>query len=304
MHNFQRDGHMRMALQPGRVSYQPSMLDQDGPREDPVHGYRSFPAPEAGDTLRARSATFADHYSQARQFFISQTKPEQDHIVAAITFELSKVETKAVRSRVLSRLANIDAGLASRIAEGLGMKDAIQPAPAACAPKDLPASPALSILAKAKPTFQGRVVGCLVSDGADPAVVNALKAAVVKAGGQMKIVAPKVGGVAGSDGKMIEADFQLAGGPSVLFDAVALVIGANGAPALMKEAAARNFVTDAFAHLKVIGHTPSADGLLKLAGANPDKGMVELGPDGPAAFVELAKQGRVWAREPMTREVN
>ncbi len=307
MQNFQRDGHMQMASQKGRVIYEPSMLDKDGPREDPATGYRSFPARVEGDSLRVRAESFADHYSQARQFYISQTKPEQDHIVAAITFELSKVETKAVRGRVLSRLLNIDSQLATRIAAGLGLRDEIEAAPAAAPTRtDLPASPALSILAKAKPTLEGRVVGCLVSEGADAGAVKALRGAVTQAGGQFKVVAAKVGGVAGSDGQVIEADFQLAGGPSVLFDAVALVVSSVGVEALTQQAAAKSFVADAFSHLKVIGYTDAATSLLKMAGVatGADAGLVSLGNGAAARLVKAAQGARIWDREPKVRPMH
>ncbi len=305
MQNFQRDGLHQMSLQKGRVSYEPSALDSEGPREDPKRGFRSAVVHEAGDRLRVRSPSFADHFSQARQFFYSQTEPEQGHIVAAITFELSKVETKAVRGRMLGQLANIDPAIAKRIADGLGWHEPVTPAKTATAARsDLKASPALSILAKAKPTLQGRMVGCLVSEGADSAVVASLREAVMKAGGELKVVAPKVGGVTGSDGKMIEADMQLAGGPSVLFDAVAVVAGAKGADALMQEAAAVGFVHDAFAHLKVIGHTDAALGLLREAGVKHSDGVVLLDQGGAASFVDMAKQGRIWAREKMVRAVH
>jgi len=306
MHNFQRDGFHQMSPQPGRVTYEPSALGGESAREDPKRGYRTFPAREEGDRLRVRAETFADHYSQARQFFNSQTKPEQDHIVAAITFELSKVETKAVRGRMLGQLANVDPRIAERIADGLGHRDPVKPASTKKqARTDLKPSPALSILAKAKPTLQGRMVGCLVSEGADAGAVTALKTAVEAAGGQLKVVAPKVGGVTGADGKPIEADFQLAGGPSVLFDAVALVVGAKGAYALANEAAAVAFVHDAFAHLKVIGHTEAAAGLLKQAGVKDgDAGVVPLGQGAAERLVEKAKQGRIWDRESVVRQVH
>ena len=134
--------------------------------------------------------------------------------------------------------------------------------------------------------------------------MTALKAAVEKAGGQLKVVAPKVGGVVSADGKAIEADYQLAGGPSVLFDVVALVVGPKGADALANEAAAIAFVHDAFAHLKVIGHTEAAAGLLKLAGVKDDAGVVLLGQGTAERFVETAKQGRIWDREPKVRQVH
>ncbi len=193
----------------------------------------SVPAQESGERVRVRSETFADHFSQARQFFISQTEPEQNHIVAALIFELSKVETKAIRMRMLGQLANIDARLAERVAGGLGLDAAVK-ATAAARPTrtDLPPSPALSILGKVKPTLKGRVVGCLVADGSDAAVVKELAAAVAEAGGMLKSRWRR------RSAATIEADFQLAGGPSVLFDAVVLALAADAAAMLAKEAAA------------------------------------------------------------------
>jgi catalase len=116
--NNHRDGHMQMLVHPGQVDYEPSLLDADGPRASLQSGFASFPAPVQGVKERVRSDTFSDHFSQARQFFFSQTEPEQNHIIAAITFELSKCEVKAVRARALSQLANIDAGIAQRCRTG------------------------------------------------------------------------------------------------------------------------------------------------------------------------------------------
>jgi catalase len=301
--NFQRDGHMQMAVPKGRVSYQPSMLDPGGPREDPVNGVRSFPAPVEGVKARLRSETFADHYSQARLFFISQTEPEQNHIVSALVFELSKVETVPIRERMLQHLANIDADLSKRVATGLGADDKFAPLKAAMPTRtDLKPSPALSILAKAGPILAGRQVGCLVTDGADAGLVAGLRKAVEAAGAKLLVIAPKVGGAVLSDGKKLPADFQLAGGPSVLFDAVALIGSDKGVAALLDEAAAVAFVHDAFQHLKVIGHSKEAQPLLDKAGVKPDDGIVALAGKGNG-FVDAAQAGRIWDREPKVRTV-
>lgn len=302
--NFQRDGHMQMAAPKGRVSYSPSSLDTTTERADPAIGFKSFPAPEAGDKLKVRSETFADHFSQARLFFLSQTEPEQNHIVSAFIFELSKVETEAVRLRLLGRLANVDEAIAKRVANGLGYEGRIAKAPTTVAVRtDLKPSPMLSILAKAKPTLKGRLVGCLVADGTDPKAVTALENAALKMGAELKVIAPKVGGAKGSDGGMIRADFQLAGGPSVLFDTIVLALSADGASTLAKEAAAVAFVHDAFAHLKVIGHSAGAQALMDKAGVVPDAGVVTIDGHDGHAFLQAAAGGRIWAREPSVRTV-
>ena len=304
MRNFQRDGHMQMGVPKGRVSYSPSSLSPTTERQDPAAGFKSVPVHEAGDKLKIRSETFADHFSQARQFFLSQTEPEQNHIVAAFIFELSKVETEAVRTHMLGQLANVDEGVAKRVAAGLGYEGPITKAVTTVAARtDLAASPMLSILAKAKPTLKGRLVGCLVADGTDPKLVTALEAEAVKLGAQLKVIAPKVGGAKGSDGGLIRADFQLAGGPSVLFDTVVLALSADGAAMLTKEAAAVAFVHDAFAHLKVIGHTTAAKPLMDKAGVVPDVGIVAVDGHGGAAFLATAAKGRIWDRESSVRTV-
>ncbi len=302
MQNFQRDGHMSMQVPQGRVAYEPNSLPGAWPRESPQAGYTSFPERVQGDKLRVRSKSFADHFSQARQFYVSQTGPEQDHIVAAITFELSKVETPSVVARVLGQLANIGEGIAGRVATGLGHRAPVEPvAPAVPARTDLPPSPMLSILAKAKPTLEGRTVGVLVSKGIDAPALAALRQAVAGACGVVKVVALKVGGVTAADGAPVTADMQLAGAPSVLFDAVALLVSEAGVDGLLRDAATIDFVQNAYNHCKVIGHTAGAAKLLARAGvpATGEPGVVALGDDGP--FVAAAKTGRVWDREAKVR---
>ncbi|APH73666.1 catalase [Aquibium oceanicum] len=301
MHHFQQDGHMAMRNPVGRTNYQPNSFD-DGPRESPRRGFRSFAEPLEGEKVRLRAESFADHYSQARQFFDSQTAPEQKHIAMALTFELSKVETPAIRERMVSHLLNIDEGLAEMVADKLGMKKLPKPADAAVTPRtDLDPSPALSIIQNGPDSFAGRKVGVLVSPGADAALLKKLQAALQKEGAMMEVVAPRVGGVEAADGSWIEAKHMIDGGPSVLFDAVALILSEEGAEHLTGEAAARDFVADAFAHCKFIGITAHAAPLLQKAGVEPDadEGMIDIG-DGQKAidgFIASCRKLRLWSRE-------
>ncbi len=298
--NNQRDGHMTMRAQKGRVSYSPSSLELDTPRQDPREGFTSFQAKEAGDKLRIRPESFADHFSQALLFFKSQTEAEQNHIISAFIFELSKVETKAVRTRMLGQLANVDPTIAQRVAAGLGVKEPVTPIPTAVpARTDLPPSDALSIVKKMKVGLTTKVIGCLVADGTSTEEILALEAAAHKAGAHFKIVAPKVGGATSADGKTIEADFQLAGGSSVLFDAVYVALSESGAQLLTKEAAAVAWVHDAFAHLKVIGASAGSKALLEKAGVIPDAGVLIGQPE--TAYLAAAANGRIYDREPSVR---
>ena len=255
-----------------------------------------------GTKGRIRAASFADHFSQARQFFYSQTEPEQNHIVSAFIFELSKVETAAVRERMVGQLANVDPKIAERVANGLGMQGNIPSVPTTVKPQpNLKPSPALSILGKAKKTLEGRKVGCLIADGTDEALVSALEAAVKKAGADFAVVAPQVGGAEAAGGEPIAGHFQLAGGSSVLFDAVFVALSEEGCEALLKEAAAVAWVHDAFAHCKVIGATPESQPLLDKAGVVADSGVLVGGK--PKVFVETAAGGRIWDREPKVRTI-
>jgi catalase len=299
-HNFQQDGHMAMRNPDSRANYQPNSWG-DGPRENPQRGFRSFPNAEEGQKVRLRADSFADHYSQARQFFISQTVPEQRHIAMALTFELSKVETLAIRERMLSHLLNIDETLGVTVADALGITTLPKPADAAVPPRDdLPPSPALSIIENGPDRFEGRKIGVLVSDGTDAGLLKALEAALIKEGATMEIVAPKVGGAKGADGSLIDAQHMIDGGPSVLFDAVALLVSAEGAEMLAAKAVARDFVADAFAHLKFIGFSETAKPLLEKAGVpiDADEGLIALDDaDSAARFVEACRRLRLWGRE-------
>jgi catalase len=306
-HNLQRDGHMQMGVPAGQVNYEPSSLGPDIAHESAETGYCTFPNPEGGDQLRIRPESFADHYSQARMFFFSQTEPEQNHIVSALVFELSKCIVPRVRAAVLSRLINIDANLAARVAAGLGPRDEITPAASPVAAKDMAPSPALSILAKARPSIEGRKIGCLVSDGCDGELVEALRATVMAAGAKLQVIAPSISGVVTAQGELLAADHKVEGAPSVLFDAVVLAPSAEGGAKLALQAEAVNFLRDAYGHLKVIGYLPSVAPMLVKAGidAKPDNdpGLVSLELSSPQDFLERAAAGRIWAREPWVRLV-
>jgi catalase len=307
MRNFQRDGVRRLEVPKGQVAYEPNSLAADGPREDPARGFTTFPSGQAGDReagnkIRERSDTFADHYSQPRLFWRSMSEPEQRHIISAFTFELSKVSTVAIRRRMLGHLANIDNELCERVEEGLGMEgqaEQIQPARPAI---DMKPSPALSIILKAPKTLEGRTVGVLVTDGTDATLVDSLRTAVEKAGAQLQVVAPKIGGVSAKGGKRIAADHALPGGPSIFFDAVVVAPSADGAVMLGREAAAIDWLRDAFGHLKVIGMVEAAALLLERAGIEADAGIVAVdAAKGVNGFITAAKNGRIWDREPNLR---
>lgn len=301
MAHFQQDGHMAMHNPVGRANYEPNSWGAaGGPRENPKQGFRSFASEETGPKRRLRPESFSDHYSQARQFYISQTPIEQKHIADAITFELSKVERPDIRSRVVSHLLHIDEELAITVADGLGLP---LPEPAQGTQPtrtDLPPSDALSILKNGPKTFAGRKMGILVTDGIDAELFAALIAALQAEKADYEVVAPKIGGITLSDGTKITAQQKIDGGPSVLYDAVAILASKEGTKVLAGNPAAKDFLSDAFTHNKFIGYSAEAGTLFKKAGLaeDVDKGCIKLGSKNDAtAFVKTCGALRFWQRE-------
>ena len=199
----------------------------------------------------------------------------------------------------------IDPNLGAAVEESLGMQNQADQITPAREPIDVDPSPALSILANAPPTIQGRKVGILISDGVPAALLKELLSAVEGAGAKAVIIAPKIGGVIDDGGKKILPDNALSSAPSVFFDAVVLALSEDGATKLATQAAALDFVRDAFGHLKIIGFAPGATSLLQAAGISDeaDDELVSLATKGGArAFVSAAKQHRIWSRELSLRD--
>jgi catalase len=292
--NFQRDGHMRQTVVPGRVNYEPNSLGPDTPRENPERGFRSFADPESGPKIRQRPESFADHYSQARQFYRSMTPPEQTNIVSALGFELSKVETMAVRTRMLGHLDLIDPTLGQRVAAGMnlvGKADKITPA---VPPRDdLEPSPALSLVAKAPKTIKGRTLAVMVTESSDAKAVASLQKAVAKDGALLKLIAPKIGPMKNG----LAPDMTIDGGPSCLFDAVVLLPGQAEMPMLLKSAGAINWLRDAFAHLKAIGFNNAAQAMFGKGGVDHTAPGVVAVSKGFDAFITQAKMHKIWDRD-------
>ncbi len=304
--HFQQDGHMAMANPVGRANYEPNswteQADVDGgPREDPQRGFQSYVDAVAGDTRRIRPESFADHFSQARQFYLSQTDVEQRHISDALVFELSKVQTPRIRERVVAQLVNIDTDLAASVAAGLGLASvpaAIEPAKA---PIDQPVSDALSMLKNGPARFTGRRVGALVCQGADAKIISGLRASLEAEGAQLMLIAPTISGVTDSARATLPIDETVAGGPSVLFDAIAVILTPDGAAAMAQDPAAKDFVTDAHAHSKFIAYSAASMPLFEAAGLGEDMidggyVAIERTKKSTDAFVRECRALRYWAR--------
>jgi catalase len=220
---------------------------------------------------------------------------------AAFVFELSKCQRLDIRQRMVAGLRNVDENLAGQVGDGLGLialPDRLEPARP---PRiDLQPSPTLSILANGPDSFGGRKIGVLLTDGFDATALAGLQAAAESESVTIEVVAAKVGGASASDGSLVSADQKLDGAPSVVFDAVVVLASKQGAADLATSPAARDFVSDAYAHGKFIGHTAPTMALFSACGLNQhvDDGFVELGSNGSAVkdFLARCRQIRFWAR--------
>ncbi|MGQ0697694.1 MAG: catalase [Panacagrimonas sp.] len=245
----QRDGHMRMAIDKGNTAYQPNSLGGGCPAMT-KSGFATFAAAVTGGKIRKRADSFADHFSQARMFYLSQSPVEQRHIVAAFQFELAKCESVEIRERMVGNLSRVDSSLAQAVGEALNIRVAnLEIAPeksAALAP-----SPLLSLLSRPGTTgIRGRTVAVLAGEGVDVAQVSMAREMLEGEGATVKVLAPTLAPVKGGDGK-VDVDHTYATMPSVLFDAV-IVPGRPswpGGPSFKHEV---EFVHDMYRHLKTI----------------------------------------------------
>ena len=211
-------------------------------------------------------------------------------------FELSKVERTDIRSRIVAGLRNVDEDLAGAVAAGLGAELPEKTSPAREPISDLPVSLALSILENGPQHLVGRKLGVLVTDGADSGLLEQLRSSAKAERVVVEIVAATVGGVTGSDGEVIPADQKIDGGPSVLDDAVVILASPDAVPALLGHPAARDFVTDAYAHAKFVGYTSAASTLFDGVGLpeDLDPGFLDLDDVGVDGFLDACAPLRYW----------
>jgi catalase len=311
VHNNQRDGFHRQAINRGRVAYEPNSLGGGCPFQAGARGFASFPQRTEGDKVRGKPEKFAEHYNQARLFWLSQTPVEQAHIVRAFRFELTRVQTPAIRERMVASLANVDDELARRVADGLGIPvPAALPRAVASPPQpEVERSPALSLTARpGDGSIAGRRIAILVEKGIDAAGATAVHEALASAGAVPRFVGARLGAVAGAGRETIEVDVTLEAAPSVLFDALVVPDGDTAIETLRGVGPAVEFVKDQYRHCKPIMVLGAGGALLAkagvpatLRGGAPDPGIVSAKTKGAAppieAFMAAMAKHRHFERE-------
>ena len=311
VHNNQRDGMHRQAIHRGRVSYEPNSLGGGCPFQAGTRGFVSFPEPrEAEDhKVRGKAERFADHYTQATLFWNSQSDVEKQHIINAFRFELSRVQTPAVRERMVSGLLNVARELAEPVAAGLGIRDLPEPMPKVMTRDVTPevsASPALSLFARpGDGSIRTRRVAIIVADGCDAGALTAIADRLTDEGAVPRFASTRLGSVQPATGEAIEIDVSLEAAPAVLYDALVLPSGPDVLTALRGDGRTLEFIKDQYRHCKPILALGESNQLLDacgigttLPGGQPDPGIL-VASDATAidAFVAAIAKHRHFARE-------
>lgn len=328
IHNNQRDGHMRQQINRGKVAYNPNSLASGAPLQAKASegGFTSYMEKIDSNKVRARSKSFHDHFSQARLFFMSQSKAEQNHIVNALSFELGHCDTEAIRIRVVGLLTQIDGELSARVADNLGIKGTLklqqpvnQSFGADTKSKDVQpvyvqqngeTSAALSMANTIKDSIKTRQVAILAANGADDSLMK-MKSALGAKGAVVKVVSLKLGTFKTASGEEVKADQAFLGSSSVLFDAIFIPGGATSVKALKNTPEAILFINETYRHCKAIGATGEAVELLSSTFAGEkindqtDNSLSSLGVISAqkfdqkiaTSFINAIAQHRFWERE-------
>ncbi len=329
VHNNQRDGHMRQTINKGKSSYGPNTIGDNYPAQAKASegGFTSYPERIDARKVRARSRSFFDHFSQAKLFFNSQSEPEKDHIVDALSFELGKVKAVEIRDRMLGILSLIDKNLAAGVAFALRISVPQDPAlpinhsiPADGDPADydslivegtLAKSEALSMATTPKDSISTRKIAFLVADGVDGNSVKTVKAALESKGAVVCIIAPRSNYVLTENDEQIPVTESFLTAASVLYDAVYVPGGTNSVASVEADADAVHFLNQAFKHCKAIAADASAMQVLeatyfskKLPAGYSDEVVLREGiviGDKPGEladkFALAIAQHRFWERE-------
>lgn len=306
--NQQRDGSHRMQVDSTVANYEPNSVSGNWPRERQPSkyngGFTTYKSSVKGTKIRERSPSFFDYYSQPRLFWLSQTPPEQKHIIDAFSFELSKVMRPYIRERIVDLLSYIDRELAKGVAAKLGLTLSQEqlsydlPKPV----NGLTSDPSLSLYAKNKQNIKSRRVALLVADGVSKESIETINNMLHKEGVYPHLFAPYMGSIKTEEGNEITVDGTIEGNPSVIVDAVIIPQGKQSLNTLLNDGNAKYYLCQAYKHLKPIGLPGNTKEILSYIGLSEndiDEGLV-LAHDSSkmiGKFIDAMKQHRIWSRE-------
>lgn len=321
-YNNQKDGFGRQDILKGKVSYFPNSLAGGCPYHAMLNGELGFQSHEekiSASKIRGRSKSFADHFTQARLFFNSQSPEEQEHIISAYSFELSKVNSVDIRRRELAILNQIDKRLAGAVGENLGIKppDKLDEMTVKFARQNHPEYPIVppkpevekskALSMKTSPgegTIQTRKVGFLVADGVSKVSVDKMKFALEAEGAAAVLIATHVGKLKYKEGETEDIQYSLLTEASVCYDAFYTPEG-DSVDVLQDEPDYLQFINEAYRHCKAIAFAKGAEKLLPLTNikdSKKDPGVVLESKDQLTEdFIKVLKGHRVWEREKLRK---
>ncbi len=305
--NHQRDGQHRLQIDHA-ANYEPNSISNNWPRETPPAarqgGFESYRERVEAHKVRERSESFTEYFSHPRLFWLSQTPPEQQHIIGAFSFELGKVARAYIRERIVDMLTRVDPDLARGVADNLGIPLSSEqlnralPKPVSGVEKD----EALSLYANKTFPATTRKVALLVADGVCSTSLGKIKKALSDKGVYCQILGPRMGIVKSREGEGVKIDGTFEGNPSVLFDAVIVPTGNENIQTLCGDGLVKHHLLQAFRHLKTIGLQGDARQVFEAAGLAEmaDEGVIHSDDIKSLVegFLDSLSKHRTWNREP------
>ncbi len=314
-HNNQKDGFARTDILKGAVSYFPNSKAAGCPYHAMLKGETGFQSHRQlvnAEKVRERSDSFADHFTQARLFFNSQSAEEQAHIISALSFELSKVNEVAIRARVLAILHQIDKTMAKKVGDHLGMVPSkeLDPLTLQFARQNHPGYPikpkkpevekSAALSMKVPPgegSIMTRKVAFLVDDGVSKTSIDKMKKQLEKEGAQAVLIASHVGKITYKEGGEAEVQHSYLTDASVLYDAFYTPEG-DSVKALADNSDYLQFVNEGYRHCKALAFAKGAEALAEKSFIKKDEGVVfETADNLVKDFINVMKQHRLWERE-------
>ncbi len=292
-HNNQRDGFSRQRIDEGQVSYHNNSLANNTPSTTSVEkgGFGHYAEKVEGRVIKARSDSFADHFSQARLFWNSMSPPEKQHIIEAFNFEVGKVNSRNVRQQIVDMFVNVDKGMATTIAEAVGVNP-----PTGEQVNVSASSPALS-MEKTVYVPQTLKVGILIGSGFDGVEVREVVRSLRNQGVTVDVIGERLGTLIGKDGAKIIVNQTFETTAPVLHDSL-YVVGGNADNQMKFNRDIIYYINESFMHYKPIGFAMSGMPYLRQSNAMVGPGIITASGNGEfsKAFLEAIAKQRFWKR--------
>ncbi|KAH0605985.1 uncharacterized protein H6S33_004442 [Morchella sextelata] len=274
VHNNNRDGAGQMMIPFNKIAYSVNSLNNGSPKEanqTDGNGFFSAPARRIVDAAYVRdiSPTFLDYWTQPRLLFNSLLPAEQQQVVNAARFELSKITSMAVREAAIAQFNRISNDLAKRVAMAIGVA---APEPDSKYYHDNTTS-GVSVFSEPLPTIATLVVGILASTSSSASIAQAEAiAAVFKEKGANPVII----------GEVIQEgiDQTYSASDAVLFDGIIVVDGtqdlfapSSKASSLYPAQRPASIVRDAFLYGKPVGVIGTASEAFKVNSIEKQDGV-------------------------------